>query len=321
MSSTNWGTQVTSHSLTGVDGTKLRVYEAGAGPAVVLAHGFPELAHSWRHQVPALVEAGYRVIVPDQRGYGESGQPKDVEAYDIEHLVADLAGVLDQLDEPSAHFIGHDWGSIVVWQSSLLITDRVRSVAGLSVPFTPRSKRPPTQAWVKIFGDSFFYILYFQEPGVADADLGRDPATTMRRILAGSTPAAGAIPQFPASVGFVDRMADPERLPDWLSEDELRVYVDAFTKSGFTGALNWYRNFDRNWDLTSPHAEATVTVPSLFIGGTADPVLATNDPASRLRFLDDHRGNIMLEGAGHWIQQERPQEVNVALITFLDSLD
>ncbi len=309
---------VNRHQLEGVDGTPLHVIEAGQGPAVVLAHGFPELGYSWRHQIAPLTAAGYRVIVPDQRGYGRSGRPEEIEAYDIEHLVGDLAAILDQLDEPIAHFVGHDWGSMVVWQSALLIPDRVDSVVGMSVPFTPRSQQPPVQIWRSLFGDEFFYILYFQEPGVADADLGRDPATTMRRILTGMSAGDGLGLAPSAATGFVDRFAEPDELPAWLSADELQVYVTEFTRTGFTGGINWYRNFDRNWELTPQLADATVSQPSLFIGGTDDPVLAMADPESRLEWLEDHRGNVMIDGAGHWVQQERPDEVNAALIDFLN---
>lgn len=318
MSSTiQWGLPVTTHALVGIDGTPLHVIEAGSGPAVLLTHGFPELGYSWRHQVPELVDAGYRVIVPDQRGYGQSGQPEAIDSYDIEHLVGDLGAVLDQLGETSAHFVGHDWGAVVVWQASLLIADRLDSVTAMSVPFTPRPKHPPTNIWRQRFGDEFFYILYFQEPGVADADLGRDPALTMRSVLAGM--AAGPNPAVTKDSGYVERLIAPETLPSWLSEAELAVYSDSFAASGFTGALNWYRNFDRNWELTPHLAGATVMTPSFFIGGTQDPVLAMTNPEAQIKFLEDHHGNVMIEGAGHWLQQERPEEVNAALLGFLQS--
>jgi pimeloyl-ACP methyl ester carboxylesterase len=311
--------------MVSTNGVDLHVMEAGEGPAVVLAHGFPELAWSWRHQVPALAAAGYRAIAPDQRGYGGSSRPEAVEDYDIEHLTGDLVGLLDGLDVERAVFVGHDWGSMVVWQSALLHPDRVVGVCGMSVPFVPRAPMPPTSLMRAAFGDSFFYILYFQEPGVADADLGADPATTMRRMLAGvrmGDDAAQAAERMPApdGRGFVDRLPEPEALPDWLSQEDLDVYVDAFRRTGFTGGINWYRNFDRNWERTPQLEGAKVTQPSLFIGGALDPVLVMTPPTISEGSLTDHRGDVVVDDAGHWVQQEKPAEVNAALIGFLDSI-
>jgi pimeloyl-ACP methyl ester carboxylesterase len=311
--------------MVSTNGVDLHVMEAGEGPAVVLAHGFPELAWSWRHQLPALAAAGYRAIAPDQRGYGGSSRPEAVEDYDIEHLTGDLVGLLDALDVERAVFVGHDWGSMVVWQSALLHPDRVVGVCGMSVPFVPRAPMPPTSLMRAAFGDSFFYILYFQEPGVADADLGADPATTMRRMLAGvrmGDDAAQAAERMaaPDGRGFVDRLPEPEALPDWLSQEDLDVYVDAFRRTGFTGGINWYRNFDRNWERTPQLEGAKVTQHSLFIGGALDPVLVMTPPTISEGSLTDHRGDVVVDDAGHWVQQEKPAEVNAALIGFLDSI-
>jgi pimeloyl-ACP methyl ester carboxylesterase len=173
----------------------------------------------------------------------------------------------------------------------------------------------------QVLGDSFFYILYFQEPGVADADLGRDPATTMRRMLAGMRP-GGPEPGVMANDGrgFVDRLSEPDGLPGWLTQDELDLYVREFSRTGFTGGINWYRNLDRNWELTEHLAGAKVTVPSLFIGGERDPVLVMSPPTIMDGWLTDHRGTIIVEEAGHWVQQEKPEEVNAALLGFLDQV-
>ncbi len=306
-------------------GVRLAVDVGGTGPTVVLAHGFPELAFSWRHQVPALVAAGYRVAAPDQRGYGRSDRPPALEAYDIEQLSGDLLAVLDDLGEERACFVGHDWGALVVWQLALLAPKRVRAVVGMSVPFLPRPPAPTITLLRQLFADRFFYILYFQEPGLADAELAADPARTMRRLLAGlrstelSTERASAL-SAPSEAGFVERLPEPAALPNWLPEADLDHYVTEFTRTGFTGGLNWYRNLDRNWTLTERVAGAHVTCPSLFIAGTEDPVLAFSPPDIGLGHLDDHRGNRLIEGAGHWVQQERPGEVNAALIEFLDDL-
>jgi pimeloyl-ACP methyl ester carboxylesterase len=305
------------------DGVKLVVDVGGEGPPVILAHGFPELAYSWRRQVPALIEAGYRVAVPDQRGYGRSDRPEAIEDYDVLALSGDLLAVLDDLGEESAVFVGHDWGSLVVWQLALLAPERVRAVVGMSVPFLPRSPMPTIELMRQLYADRFFYIVYFQQPGVADAELSGDPARTMRRMLAGVTPGEFSPADLEAlgandESGFIDRLPEPKGLPGWLSQDELDFYIAEFTRTGFTGGLNWYRNMDRNWHLTEGVADAHVTCPSLFITGSLDPVrsFAPADPG--LAWLDDHRGNVVIEGAGHWVQQERPSEVNAALLGFLD---
>jgi pimeloyl-ACP methyl ester carboxylesterase len=307
------------------NGVELHVLDQGEGPAVVLAHGFPELAHSWRHQLPALAAAGYRAIAPDQRGYGASSRPEAIEDYDIEHLTGDLIGLLDALGIDRAVLVGHDWGSMVVWQAALLHPDRVAGVCGMSVPFLPRAPMPPTSLMRAAFGDSFFYMLYFQEPGVADADLGADPATTMRRMLAGvkASDDGGRAAELMTAAdgrGFVDRLPEPEGLPDWLSPEELDVYVEAFRRTGFTGGINWYRNLDRNWERTPQLEGAKVTQPSLFVGGALDPVLLMSPPSVQQGWLEDHRGDVLVDDAGHWVQQENPDEVNAALVGFLDSI-
>ena len=291
------------------------------GPVVVLAHGFPELSYSWRHQIGALAAAGYHVLAPDQRGYGRSSRPEPIEDYDIFHLTDDLLSVLDDVGADDAVFVGHDWGAIVVWQLALLAPERVRGVVGMSVPFTPRPSGPPTEIWKAIFADQFFYMLYFQEPGPADAELGADPARTMRRLLASASVRDGddALADFAGDDGrgFIERMPEPDALPDWLSQDELDHYVAEFRRTGFTGGINWYRNFDRNWERTEHLAGAKVQVPSFFIGGSADPVLVMRPPETQDEWLTDHRGSVIIDGAGHWVQQEAAEEVNEALLSFL----
>lgn len=308
------------------NGVELNVLEAGEGPLVVLAHGFPELSHSWRHQIPALAEAGYRVVAPDQRGYGRSSHPGEIEAYDMAHLTGDLLGLLDALGETEAVFVGHDWGSIVVWTLAQRAPEHVRGVVGMSVPFVPRPSGPPTQILEHLFGDNFFYMLYFQEPGVADENLGRDPATTMRRFLGGlrndldTAKLADMVSSRHDGRGMVERMPEPEELPDWLSPEDLDHYTAEFSRTGFTGGLNWYRNLDRNWELGERYAETTVDVPALFVGGAADPVLMMTPPAVMEGWVTDLRGTVLVDGAGHWVQQEAPGEVNRALLAFLREL-
>jgi pimeloyl-ACP methyl ester carboxylesterase len=308
------------------NGVQLQVTEAGdrGAPVVVLAHGFPELAYSWRHQIPALAEAGYRVLAPDQRGYGGSSKPAAVDAYTVVELSADIVGLLDDVGAERAVIVGHDFGGVVAWAAPLLHPDRFAGVAGLSVPPVPRPRVPTTHAFRKVFGDNFFYILYFQEPGLADAELNRDPATTLRKLMGSlsTTDEAAALRMLqPGSQGFIDRIPEPGGLPDWISQGEFDHYVAEFAKTGFTAPLNWYRCFDRNWELTATTPAATIAVPSLFIGGAADPTLAYT-PRHRVREVisGDYR-EVMIEGAGHWLQQERPDEVNEALLDFLSRLE
>ena len=310
------------------NGVDLHVYEEGdaEAPAVLFAHGFPELAYSWRHQLPALAKAGYRAIAPDQRGYGKSSRPDAIEDYDILHLTGDLVGLLDELGIEKAVFVGHDWGSMVVWQSALLHPDRVAGVVGMSVPFIPRGPMPPVDLMRMAFKDRFFYIVYFQEPGVADADLGADAATTMRRFLCGvkvndgDALEASELASADDGRGMVERLPEPDRMPDWLSQEELDFYAAEFGRTGFTGGINWYRNFNRNWELTEHLAGAKVEVPSMFIGGKQDPVLLMSPPSIQAGWLTDHRGDVLVEDAGHWVQQEKPDEVNRAIVDFVDSI-
>ncbi|GAA2800743.1 alpha/beta fold hydrolase [Mycolicibacterium pallens] len=287
--------------LVDVDDVRLRVLEAGdpGAPVVILAHGFPELAYSWRHQIPVLADAGYHVLAPDQRGYGGSSAPEAVEAYDIHHLTGDLVALLDDIGARQAVFIGHDWGAMVVWHTALLHPDRVRAVAGLSVPPIPRARTRPTERWREKFGEDF-YMLRFQEPGVADAEMAADVAATMR--------------------GMFDDLS-PDAPPGWISDDELAHYVSEFGRTGFTGALNWYRNYDRNWESTPTLVDARITVPALFIGGTADPIGPTMNPARAREVVAGPYTERWISGAGHWVQQERPDDVNRMLLEFLREVE
>ncbi|MCV7371083.1 alpha/beta fold hydrolase [Mycolicibacterium duvalii] len=305
------------------NGVWLRVAEAGqrGAPLVVLCHGFPQLAFTWRHQIDALAAAGYHVLAPDQRGYGGSEAPEAVEAYSVDELTADVVGLLDSEvggGADQAVLVGHDFGAVVAWTAPLLAPQRFRAVAGLSLPPVPRPRVPTTQAFRRIVGDRFFYILYFQEPGPADAELARDPATTFRKIFAMGPSAVSDATG--AAAGFLDRLPDPGRVPPWLSERDFAVYVDEFTRSGFTAPLNWYRCFDRSWELTADPPAPTVDVPALFIGGTADPTLAYT-PRHRAREVvtGDYR-EVMIDGAGHWLPEERPDEVTRLLTEFLAGL-
>jgi pimeloyl-ACP methyl ester carboxylesterase len=310
------------------NGIELRVVEAGPedGRPVVLCHGFPELSYSWRHQIPALADAGYRVLAPDQRGYGGSDRPEAIEDYDIHHLTGDLLGLLDGIGAEQAVLVGHDWGSMVVGSMALLHPERVAGVVAMSVPLLPRGPMGPVTLMRQVFGDSFFYILYFQEPGVADAELNADPAEMMTRMLAGLSVRPDDPEQIaglanPDGRGFIDRLPKPGGLPDWLSQEELDHYIEVFSQTGFTGGINWYRNMDRNWETTPELDGVHVTMPSAFITGSADPVNLMTPAAVMEGHVLDHRGNTIVDGAGHWVQQEAPEEVNAALLAFLGSIE
>jgi pimeloyl-ACP methyl ester carboxylesterase len=308
--------------LVSTNGVELNVVDEGRGPAVVLCHGFPDLSYSWRHQIRAVAAAGYRVLAPDQRGYGRSSRPEAIEDYDIEHLTGDIVALLDDIGEERAVVVGHDWGAMVANNATMLHPDRFAAVCTMSVPMLPRAPMPPVQMMRAAFADTFFYIVYFQEPGVADADLGADPATTMRRMLAGlTTRTADPGDLFTAIAnderGFVERLPEPDGLPDWLGQGDLDHYVAEFTRTGFTGGINWYRNFDRNWELTEHLAGAKQNKPAFFVAGAADPVILMTPPSIMDGFVTDLRGSVIIEGAGHWVQQEKPGEVNAALLGFL----
>jgi pimeloyl-ACP methyl ester carboxylesterase len=265
------------------------------------------------------------VLAPDQRGYGGSSRPDEIDAYNIRELTTDIVGLLDDVGAQRAVWVGHDWGAPVVWHAPLLHPDRVAAVAALSVPATPRSQVAPTAAWRKIFGENFFYILYFQEPGIADAELNGDPARAIRRLMGGlrvsGDDAANIRMVAPGPEGFIDRLPEPDALPDWISQAELDHYITEFSRTGFTGGLNWYRNFDRNWELTAELADTKISVPCLFIGGTADPVLAFTRADRAAEIVSGPYRQVMLSGAGHWLQQERPDEVNALLLEFLNGLE
>jgi len=289
-----------------LNGIALHVVDEGAGPLVVLCHGFPELAFSWRHQLPALASEGYRVVAPDMRGFGQSSRPADVEAYDVVSLCGDMTGLLDALGEDSAIFVGHDWGASLVWSLAVLEPARVRAVAGLSVPFVPRAPAAPIPIMRRHLGEDF-YIVWFQEPELADEALARD----VRRTLTTSRQWTAAWAQEVDSV---------PKLAPWLSEDELAVYVRAFERTGFSGGLNWYRNIDRNWELTESVAERHVVQPALFLTGELDPVRGFMPAAAMQGWVDDLRAEVVVPGAGHWVQQQAPDAVNAALLEFLASL-
>ncbi|WP_405867420.1 alpha/beta hydrolase [Streptomyces sp. NBC_01515] len=318
-----------THRFVDVNGIRLHIAEQGEGPLVILLHGFPESWHSWHHQIGALAAAGFHVVAPDQRGYGSSDHPDEVDAYTIFHLVGDVVGLIQELGEEKAYVVGHDWGAPVAWHTALLRPDLVLGVAGLSVPPPYRGTQRPMAMMQEIFQGRFYWN-YFNQPGVADAEFGRDTRTTLRKFLysaSGSASPSGEImqPLVDPEKGWLVAMEDPEVLPEWLTEEDLDALTESFSK-GFTGALNWYRNLDRNWDLTAPWNNAVVTRPALYIFGDRDLVPAfpgARDVIDQLpNFMPSLvRAPIELPGCGHWTQQERPAEVNAALIDFLTTCE
>jgi pimeloyl-ACP methyl ester carboxylesterase len=317
------------------NGISLNVVEQGQGPLVLLCHGFPEISYSWRRQINSLAEAGFRVVAPDMRGYGKSDRPKAIDQYTIFHLVGDLVGLLDGLEAREAVMIGHDWGATIAWQAARLRPDRFRAIVSLSVPFRPRSPARPTSLMPQT-AVAQFYQLYFQEPGVAEAEFEKDPRQTMQamlyrgsgegvaaiRAVAASTGRAPGVGMVPRAGGWLPSSASP--LPSWLSEADLDVYAGEFARSGFRGPLNYYRNIDRNWELMAGFDGMKVTVPALYIAGDHDMVVASPGAAEQITnmkqvvpLLRDIR---MLPRCGHWTQQERPAEVGAAIIEFLRSL-
>jgi pimeloyl-ACP methyl ester carboxylesterase len=320
------GGGVVAHRVVEANGIHLHLAEQGEGPLVILCHGFPESWYSWRHQLTALSAAGFHAVAPDMRGYGRSDRPEAIDQYTLLHLVGDMVGLLDALGAERAVIVGHDWGAPVAWHAALLRPDRFRAVIGLSVPFRPRGPVPPTSVMPR-HQDAMFYQLYFQQPGVAEAELERDVRQTFVKILGnvpGGTPASGPVGMVPRGGGFITGRPSPTALPAWLREADIDYYVGEFERTGFRGGLNWYRNIDRNWELLAPFAGAKVTVPALYMAGDRDLVVAFRGMdqviANLANDVPQLRGKIMLPGCGHWTQQERASEVNATIINFLREL-
>lgn len=306
------------HRMVETNGIRMHIAEAGTGPLVLMLHGFPEGWYSWRHQLAALADAGFRAVAPDQRGYGQTDRPEQVEKYSMFHLVGDVIGLLSALDTTRAVIVGHDWGAPVAWNTALWRPDRVLGVAGLSVPVRPRGPRPPTVALRETLGERFYQI-YFQEPGVAEREFQLDVRKSLRRVLFGLSGNAPSISDMMvAEDGFVATMPqDPSELPAWLTDADLDYMVHQYELSGFSGGLNWYRNLDRNWELSAPWQGGVVSPPALYMLGDREIALGALQAVKSLGALVPNlRQAIVLEDCGHWIQQERPAEVSSALINF-----
>ena len=308
-----------------INGIQMRVATQGTGPLVLLCHGFPEGWVSWRSQMIALAAAGYRAAAPDMRGYGGTDAPADPAKYTMLHHVGDMVALVKALGEEQAVIVGHDWGAPTAWNAALLRPEVFRAVAGLSVPYTPPGPVDLLSA-LEAQGVQHFYMQYFQTPGVAEAELEADVAATMRRVnysLSGDG-AGGVAGMLPPGKGFLHNTVDPAELPPWLDAGDLAYSVAEFERTGFRGGLNWYRSIRLSSELMSPWRGAVIHQPSLFAAGSRDDVMKF--PTSRAAVdkfshtLPGLRGSHLLDGAGHWIQRERPEAVNELLVGFLRSL-
>jgi pimeloyl-ACP methyl ester carboxylesterase len=302
------------------NGIEIFLLEQGEGPLVVLCHGWPELSYSWRHQIEALAAAGFHVAAPDMRGFGRTSAPADINAYSIFDHVGDMVALVAGLGEKRAIIVGHDWGAPVAWHAALFRPDVFSAVAGMSIPPPYRGRGRPLDT-LRESGITNFYWQYFQTPGVAEREFERDIDVTMRTLLGRGFSDPSASLFIEDGKGFLGDISAARPLPDWLSEADLLYFSEAYRKSGFRGGLNWYRNIDRNWELTAPWQGAQIHQPSLFIAGSNDSVITGLIGAKRVadmeRVLPNLKQKLIIDGAGHWIQQERADEVNAALIAFL----
>ena len=317
------------HRTVETNGIRMHFAEVGSGPLVVLCHGFPESWYSWRHQLKAIADAGFHAVAPDMRGYGQTDAPEAIDRYTLLHLVGDIVGLIQALGEKHAVIAGHDWGAPVAWHSALLRPDIFRGVIGLSVPYRPRGPVAPTTLMPKS-DDAVFYQLYFQTPGVAETEFERDPRLTVHAMLfwrvwrCPSPPAERAGRNGDPRRRLLRNAEGPLPLPTWLTKDDIDFYAGEFTRTGFRGGLNWYRNIDRNWELMAPFQGAKVMVPALYVAGDRDMVVAFRGMDQLIANLKDFvpqlTQSIILSGCGHWTQQERPGEVSKAMVGFLKTL-
>ncbi len=317
-------TEIT-HRFIETNGIRMHIAEAGSGPAVVLCHGWPELWYSWRHQIPALAEAGYHVIAPDMRGFGQTDAPADPKEYRSSVQCADMAGLLDALGIDRAVFVGHDWGGSVIWNMGVFQPERVRALVGLNTPHFggPPPPIPTTQIISQTLGGGaeHWYMLYFQDPGVAEAELEADIPTTFRRIMKGYRNADEFWTFATVSgdgSGVIGQVSDEGCI---LSDDELKVYVDEYTRTGFTGGLNWYRAMDHSWAESKdlPAERFTLDMPAMMVTAADDRILKPEFAAGMPQVIPGIRMENIADCA-HWTQQERPQEVNRLLLDFLGHL-
>lgn len=302
------------------NGLRMAVYEQGKGPAVILVHGFPELAFSWRHQLPALAKAGFRAIAPDMRGYGQTDAPGGVDAYRMQNLIGDLQGLMDALDLERATFVGHDWGALILWHMAMLAPDRIERLINLNIPHYPRAPNDPIELTRERLGDDF-YIVNFQDSDEADRAFAADPTHFFNVMMRKNQISRAQFDQLPPQMKVLSLLKVIERTESGgdplLADDERDYYVAAFEKSGFTNPINWYRNWTRNWEALEG-VNQVIDIPTLFIGAVDDVVIAP-EHIEAMRPLVTHLTVEMLAPCGHWTQQERPDDVNRLIIDWLKS--
>lgn len=305
----------------------LKVAVAGQGPLIVCVHGWPELGYSWRHQVGHFAARGFRVAAPDMRGYGGSSKPREIADYTLKNLASDVAAVIDRLGNGKAIVFGHDWGAPISWTTALLHPDKVSAIALLSVPYIQLGESSFVDMMKMLYSDRFFYQLYFQREGVAEAELEADVRMSLRKIyfaLSGSAPLNLWLHQKPTDAGLLDGLIDPQPFPAWMTGHDLDVYVEAFCAGGFRGPLHRYRAQNLDFVELRDVVARPLAQPSCFIGGEHDAVRSFipgmdlyADPGVGCA---DFRGSTILPGIGHWVQQEAPAETNAALERFLATL-
>jgi soluble epoxide hydrolase/lipid-phosphate phosphatase len=303
------------------NGIRLAVHEQGSGPPVILLHGFPELAYSWRHQLPALAAAGYRAIAPDLRGYGASSKPNGVANYTIQELIGDVTGMMDSLDMQKAVIVGHDWGALLAWQMALLVPKRMSGLINLNIPFFPRPPIDPIAYMRNELGEDY-YIVNFQDSDLADRTCAADPGRVFDVMMRRDQITRAEFDALPRQMRQFSLLAALSRTElsgePILTPEERRVFVDAFTAGGFTGPINWYRNWTHNWE-TTVDVEQTVRVPTLFIGADNEVIVSVQQIAAMKPHVENLKVH-MLENCGHWSQQEHPDEVNALILDWLNHL-
>ncbi|MDX1492235.1 MAG: alpha/beta hydrolase [Pseudohongiellaceae bacterium] len=327
MTATGTRAQEPTLRMVETNGINMRIAEMGSGPLVILVHGWPESWYSWRHQLKALADAGYHAVAPDMRGYGKTDKPAAVEDYDITHVSGDLAGLVETLGYESAILIAHDWGAIVAWQTVLLHPEKFTALAAMSVPYSGRGPMSVTDSLRRALRDNFYYILYFQEWNVAEREFDANPRALLTSLyISPDTPRSEPEVTNPlrSAGGFLSRRGIPTELPAWLTQEDLDYYVNEYTEAGFRGGINYYRNFHRNWEITPQLSGVTVDIPVTFIAGAQDSVIggrsAEQLQKSMAPLVTDLRKVTIIPNTGHWVQQERPEESNAAILEFLESL-
>jgi pimeloyl-ACP methyl ester carboxylesterase len=307
-------------------GLPMRIADFGEGPPVLFLHGWPESWYSWRHQLTALVSAGFRVIAPDMPGYGSSGKLKKIGDYHILNLVKHVVGILDALNLRQAILVGHDWGAAIAWHTVQLYPQRFSHLINMSVPLRPRAPKAPMQIYKERFGDRFFYQLYFQKPGIAEAEFDADPRAILSRLYCSPdtfrfTPTIED-KDYNAG-GWIGRLGQPKTLPAWLTQADLDYYVQEFSRAGFADGIHYYRNIDRNWALLGDKANTIIQQPVLFIAGDKDNVIGKTTREKLLEKMQVTVPNltdvILLPDIGHWVQQEAADRVNAEMLKFLSA--